>query len=167
MSKSTGNSKASAAVYQAALWHLTHALRNGTDSAKYTHVVLGLLFFKYISEALEEHARLNAERGKGLNPEDLDEHDTQDIFSVLPWVRWAHPRPSQRQRSRPSALAVENLSGAPRRQGADESFADGDKPGALPEPSRANILNGRSSRRSRRRLRRRAPEESCEIATSR
>lgn len=36
------------------LWAAADALRNNMDSAEYKHVVLGLIFLKYISDAFEE-----------------------------------------------------------------------------------------------------------------
>ena len=45
--------------YEAQLWQMADALRGSMDAAEYKHVVLGLLFLKYISDAFEEHhARL-------------------------------------------------------------------------------------------------------------
>ncbi len=77
--------------YEAQLWQLADALRGSMDAAEYKHVVLGLIFLKYISDAFEEqHARLEAERKKGADPEDADEYRAQNIFWVPPEARWAH-----------------------------------------------------------------------------
>ena len=43
--------------YEAQLWHMADALRNNMDAAEYKHVVLGLLFLKYISDAFEANPR--------------------------------------------------------------------------------------------------------------
>ena len=37
--------------YEAALWQMADALRGSTDAAEYKHVVLGLIFLRYVSEA--------------------------------------------------------------------------------------------------------------------
>ena len=51
--------------YEAELWEMADALRGSMDAAEYKHVVLGLIFLKYISDAFEEqHARLVAEQAK-------------------------------------------------------------------------------------------------------
>ena len=51
------------------LWKAADALRSNMDAAEYKHVVLGLIFLKYISDAFEEqHAKLDAERGQGGRP---------------------------------------------------------------------------------------------------
>ena len=60
--------------FEAKLWQAADKLRNNMDAAEYKHVVLGLIFLKYISDAFEEqHARLEAERAQGADPEDPDE----------------------------------------------------------------------------------------------
>ena len=41
--------------FEAKLWAAADALRNNMDAAEYKHVVLGLIFLKYISDAFEEH----------------------------------------------------------------------------------------------------------------
>jgi type I restriction enzyme M protein len=50
---------------------MADALRGSMDAAEYKHVVLGLIFLKYISDAFEEqHAKLVAEKATGADPED-------------------------------------------------------------------------------------------------
>ena len=57
--------------YEARLWQMADALRGSMDAAEYKHVVLGLIFLKYISDAFEaQHARLEAEQAQGADPED-------------------------------------------------------------------------------------------------
>ena len=52
--------------YEAELWRMADALRGSMDAAEYKHVVLGVIFLKYISDAFEEaYARLEAERKSG------------------------------------------------------------------------------------------------------
>jgi type I restriction enzyme M protein len=61
--------------YEAQLWQMADALRGSMDAAEYKHVVLGLIFLKYISDAFEEqHTKLEAERAQGVDPEDPDEY---------------------------------------------------------------------------------------------
>ena len=40
--------------YESELWAMADALRGSMDAAEYKHVVLGLIFVKYISDAFEE-----------------------------------------------------------------------------------------------------------------
>ena len=50
-------------AFEARLWAAADALRNNMDAAEYKHVVLGLIFLKYISDAFEaKHAELDAQR---------------------------------------------------------------------------------------------------------
>jgi type I restriction-modification system DNA methylase subunit len=52
--------------FEAKLWAAADALRNNMDAAEYKHVVLGLIFLKYISDAFEaKHAELAAQRKQG------------------------------------------------------------------------------------------------------
>ena len=84
--------------YEAQLWQMADALRGSMDAAEYKHVVLGLIFLKYISDAFEEqHARLVAEQAQGADPEDPDEYRAASIFWVPPEARWAHLKAQARQ----------------------------------------------------------------------
>ena len=75
--------------HEANYWRMADALRGSMDAAEYKHVVLGLVFLKYISDAFEEaHAKLEAEVGEGADPEDPDEYIAQNIFWVPPEARW-------------------------------------------------------------------------------
>ncbi len=77
--------------FEAKLWQMADALRNNMDAAEYKHVVLGLIFLKYISDAFEEqHAELEAEKAQGADPEDPDEYRAANIFWVPPEARWSH-----------------------------------------------------------------------------
>jgi len=76
---------------EAKLWAAADALRNNMDAAEYKHVVLGLIFLKYISDAFEEqHVRLDAERDQGADPEDPDEYRAVNIFWVPKEARWPY-----------------------------------------------------------------------------
>ncbi len=77
--------------YEAQLWQMADTLRNNMDAAEYKHVVLGLIFLKYISDAFaEQHAKLAAAKGEGADPEDPDEYRAVNIFWVPPEARWTH-----------------------------------------------------------------------------
>jgi type I restriction enzyme M protein len=59
--------------------------------AEYKHVVLGLIFLKYISDAFEaKHVELDVQRSEGADPEDTDEYRAENIFWVPPEARWSH-----------------------------------------------------------------------------
>jgi len=92
------NSTAATVGYEAQLWQMADALRGSMDAAEYKHVVLGLIFLKYISDAFEEqHARLMAEQAQGADPEDPDEYRAQSIFWVPPEARWSCLKAQARQ----------------------------------------------------------------------
>jgi type I restriction enzyme M protein len=99
MTTRTGNKTTGATLgFEAQLWHAADALRNNMDAAEYKHVVLGLIFLKYISDAFEEqHEKLKAEVSQGADPEDPDEYRAVNIFWVPQEARWAHLKGSARQ----------------------------------------------------------------------
>jgi len=73
------------------LWKAADKLRKNIDAAEYKHVVLGLIFLKYISDAFEElYARLKAEEAQGADPEDKDEYKAENVFFVPQVARWKH-----------------------------------------------------------------------------
>lgn len=86
--------------YEAELWQMADALRGSMDAAEYKHVVLGLIFLKYISDAFEEkHAKLVEEKasGSGAEPEDPDEYRAENIFWVPLEARWTHLKAQAKQ----------------------------------------------------------------------
>ena len=97
--KSTrGNASSAPLGYEAQLWKMADALRGSMDAAEYKHVVLGLIFLKYISDAFEEtRARLEAERDQGADPEDPDEYRALNVFWVPPEARWDYLQSQARQ----------------------------------------------------------------------
>lgn len=96
----TGSSNGSAAVvgFEQKLWLAADKLRNNLDAAEYKHVVLGLIFLKYISDAFEEkHAGLESEQDSGADPEDPDEYRADNIFWVPREARWTHLQAKAKQ----------------------------------------------------------------------
>jgi type I restriction enzyme M protein len=84
--------------FECKLWRAADAMRSNMDAAEYKHVVLGLIFLKYISDAFEEqHAKLDADRAKGADPEDRDEYIAQNIFWVPREARWSNLKANAKQ----------------------------------------------------------------------
>ncbi len=74
------------------LWKAADKLRKNMDAAEYKHVVLGLIFLKYISDAFEElYAKLKEGKGEyeGADPEDKNEYLAEKVFYVPPSARWS------------------------------------------------------------------------------
>ena len=83
--------------HETELWAMADALRGSMDAAEYKHVVLGLIFLKYISDAFEErHAAVLAQWGEDA-AEDRDEYIAENVFWVPAEARWAHLRAQARQ----------------------------------------------------------------------
>lgn len=84
--------------FESQLWKAADALRSNMDAAEYKHVVLGLIFLKYISDAFEEmHAKLEGEHAQGADPEDPDEYRAVNIFWVPREARWANLKANAKQ----------------------------------------------------------------------
>ncbi len=86
--------------FEAKLWLAADKLRNNMDAAEYKHVVLGLIFLKYISDTFEEHrAKLVEGKGDyaGANPEDKDEYKAENVFWVPKEARWPNLQANAKQ----------------------------------------------------------------------
>lgn len=78
--------------FEKTLFKTADKLRKNVDAAEYKHVVLGLIFLKYISDSFEEHhEKLIKGEGEyaGADPEDRDEYKAKHIFYVPPQARWS------------------------------------------------------------------------------
>src|ERR1700680_3437022 len=96
--RSNNNDSTANLGFEAKLWAAADALRNNMDAAEYKHVVLGLIFLKYISDAFEaKHAQLESEKAQGADPEDPDEYRAASIFWVPKQARWSHLKASAPQ----------------------------------------------------------------------
>src|SRR6267142_1573853 len=97
-SKSKNNNTTATIGLEAKLWAAADALRNNMDAAEYKHVVLGLIFLKYISDAFEaKHAELESQKAEGADAEDPDEYRAVSIFWVPKEARWSHLKASAPQ----------------------------------------------------------------------
>jgi len=106
-----GSGKSGPLGFEATLWAAADKLRSNMDAAEYKHVVLGLIFLKYISDAFEEH-RAKLERGTA-DPEsewyvkepaarysvieDRDEYTAANVFWVPPDARWEYLQKNAKQ----------------------------------------------------------------------
>ena len=80
------------------LWSMANALRGSMDAAEYKHVVLGLIFLKYISDAFEEkRSQLEAQGTNEADPDDPDEYRAESIFWIPPEARWGHIKAQAKQ----------------------------------------------------------------------
>ncbi|MDQ3668176.1 MAG: type I restriction-modification system subunit M [Acidobacteriota bacterium] len=96
---------------EATLWAAADKLRGHMDAAEYKHVVLGLIFLKYISDAFEEHQNklkediadpeselyLDKSEEREAALEDRDEYIAANIFWVPQEARWSHLRANAKQ----------------------------------------------------------------------
>ncbi len=73
--------------FEEKLWKAADKLRSNMDAGEYKHVVLGLIFLKYISDSFEEKKK-QLEKDKDSDPEDRDEYTADNVFWVPKKARW-------------------------------------------------------------------------------
>lgn len=91
MARNTGEQKVE--DFEKTLFKTADKLRKNIDAAEYKHIVLGLVFLKYISDAFEElYNKLKSGEGEyaGADPEDRDEYKAEHVFYVPPQARWSY-----------------------------------------------------------------------------
>ena len=82
--------------FEAKMWLAADELRGQLDSAEYKHVVLGLVFLKYISDAFEEH-RSKLLKTYPEEAEDRDAYSAEGVFWVPKEARWDHLQADAKQ----------------------------------------------------------------------
>jgi len=113
--KATKDERTGSLGFEDKLWNTADLLRNNMDPAEYKHVVLGLIFLKYISDAFEERResireavadadspyyvaeRTDRERELLVLREDRDEYTAENVFWVPDAARWTHLQASATQ----------------------------------------------------------------------
>lgn len=84
--------------FEQKMWQAADKLRSNMDAAEYKHVVLGLIFLKYISDAFNElHSKLSKEKEQGADPEDPDEYKAENVFWVPKEARWSFLQDNAKQ----------------------------------------------------------------------
>ena len=79
--------------FESQLFSAADKLRKNIDAAEYKHIVLGLIFLKYISDSFEElHQQLLSDDGDyaGADAEDPDEYRAENVFWVPQVARWSY-----------------------------------------------------------------------------
>jgi type I restriction enzyme M protein len=97
--------------FEEKLWQAADKLRGHMDAAEYKHVVLGLVFLKYISDAFEEHYHqlelwtadpasdlyIQEAKARYMVTEDRDEYRAENIFWVPKEARWPYLQANAKQ----------------------------------------------------------------------
>lgn len=73
--------------FEKQIWDAACILRGNIDASEYKHVVLGLIFLKYISDRFEAKHKALVDEGEGFE-EDMDEYEAENIFFVPQDARW-------------------------------------------------------------------------------
>jgi type I restriction enzyme M protein len=88
--------------FEQTLFKAADKLRKNIDAAEYKHIVLGLIFLKYISDSFEIlYNKLEEGKGeyKGADPEDPDEYRAENVFFVPLYARWSYLHSRAKQQS--------------------------------------------------------------------
>lgn len=88
---SSSNSNGANLGFEKKLWQAADKMRDNMDAAEYKHVVLGLIFLKYISDAfIELHNKLKNDPDGLADPEESDEYKAERVFWVPKEARWEY-----------------------------------------------------------------------------
>ncbi len=82
--------------FEQKMWQAADKLRSNMDAAEYKHVVLGLIFLKYISDSFEE-AYNEIKKDLDSDPEDIDEYKSRNVFWVPTEARWGYLQKNAKQ----------------------------------------------------------------------
>src|SRR5436309_3297261 len=110
-SDASKNANGATLGFEEKLWQAADKLRGALDAAEYKHVVLGLIFLKYISDAFEERRRtlatlcaepkseyfVNDPAQRDATLEDRDEYIAANVFWVPEEARWGNLQKSAKQ----------------------------------------------------------------------
>lgn len=88
--KPNGNNKSTSLGFEAKLWAMADKLRSNMDAAEYKHVVLGLIFLKFISDKFNaKYEDLKSRQESDFtDPEERDEYVAENVFWVPKGARW-------------------------------------------------------------------------------
>jgi type I restriction enzyme M protein len=92
MTKQHNKSNSASIGFEETLWAAADKMRNNMDPAEYKHVVLGLIFLKYISDSFEETAtkiKADPDYYEGQE-EDKDAYLAENVFWVPQNARWSY-----------------------------------------------------------------------------
>jgi len=83
------NAKSTASIgFEKKIWDAACILRGNMDAAEYKHIILGLIFLKYISDSFEQKYQELFAEGEGFE-NDKDEYTSENIFYVPESARWS------------------------------------------------------------------------------
>lgn len=96
MQKREANGNGANLGFEQKLWQAADKMRNNMDAAEYKHVVLGLIFLKYISDAFEERHKFLVKE-PSAEPEEPDEYLAENVFYVPKAARWSFLQKNAKQ----------------------------------------------------------------------
>ena len=79
------------------LWNSANKLRGSVEPSEYKHVVLGLIFLKFISDKFEERYQELIEEGKGKYVDMVEFYAMKNIFYLPEKTRWSFIKQNAKQ----------------------------------------------------------------------
>ena len=95
--KANGSNGGANLGFEAKMWLAADELRGQVDAAEYKHVVLGLVFLKYISDAFEEHRSAILQSAHADEVEDREAYAAEGVFWVPKEARWSNLQANAKQ----------------------------------------------------------------------
>ena len=103
--------QATPANLESVLWDAANKLRNNMDAAEYKHVVLGLIFLKYVSDVFDRRRReldaltrdeasdyfMPTDAARAVILESRDEYTSEGVFWIPEGHRWSDLRAAAKQ----------------------------------------------------------------------
>lgn len=91
MAKATNNKKdiKNTKGFEEALWDAANKLRGSVESSEYKHIVLSLIFLKFISDKFEKQREKLVEEGMGDYVDMVDFYTKDNVFYLPEDARWS------------------------------------------------------------------------------
>jgi type I restriction enzyme M protein len=94
---SSTNSSASNTSFEQHLWDTANKLRGSVESSEYKHVVLSLIFLKFISDKFEAQRNSLIEQGMGDYVEQIEFYAKDNVFFLPEQARWSYIQQQMKQ----------------------------------------------------------------------
>jgi type I restriction enzyme M protein len=85
------------ASFEQHLWDTANKLRGSVESSEYKHVVLSLIFLKFISDKFEAQRKSLLEQGMGDYVEQIEFYAKDNVFFLPEQARWSYIQQQMKQ----------------------------------------------------------------------
>ncbi|QWV00070.1 type I restriction-modification system subunit M [Francisella salimarina] len=96
-SKTTAKKKANTKSMEETLWESANKLRGSVESSEYKHIVLGLIFLKFVSDTFEERREQLIAQGKEAFIDMVEFYTMENVFYLPEESRWSYIKQNAKQ----------------------------------------------------------------------